>query len=81
MKLKVDYKSVVVGLALGLLMAGVLGASLAQEQVSGRFQMQTNEGHAFVLDTRTGEVWEKFEGTSGGDDSADFLNPKIDPKK
>jgi len=70
MKPKLDYKSLFVGLALGLVMAAALGAGVGHEPQSERYQMATNEGHAFVLDTVTGQVWEKFEpaGQSTSDD-------------
>jgi len=40
-----------------------------------RYQIQVVEGRAFVLDTATGQVWEKS--TGGGFTSPDFLQPKM----
>ncbi len=79
MKPNIHGKSIIIGLALGLLTAGALGAGLIHDQQAGRFQLSTNEGHAFVLDTVTGQVWEKFEPTGAGDGDADFGNPKLKP--
>jgi hypothetical protein len=81
MKPKLDYRSIFVGLALGLVMAAALGAGVRYEQQSGRYQITTNEGHAFVLDTVTGEVWEKFEGSSSGDNTPGFSDTKLDLRK
>ncbi len=41
-----------------------------------RYQMQTVEGHAFVLDTATGQVWEKWVPPNGGGGTAGFHEPK-----
>lgn len=41
-----------------------------------RFQIQTAEGHAFVLDTATGEVWERHFIPGGGGNSSGFNEPK-----
>lgn len=46
--------------------------------LSGRYQLQTNEGHAFVLNTASGQVWEKFVSPSGGGTSSGFLEPKTE---
>ncbi len=72
-----DLKSMIVGLALGLALTAVLGA--ASKEKTGRFQFATNPGHAFVFDTQTGQVWEKFEGSSGGDNTSGFNEPKTTP--
>jgi hypothetical protein len=44
-----------------------------------RYQIQVVEGHAFVLDTSTGQVWEKWLHPSGGSTSPGFLQPKTPP--
>lgn len=41
-----------------------------------RYQIQVVEGHAFVIDTATGQVWEKAFTQQGGFSSSDFLGPK-----
>jgi hypothetical protein len=43
----------------------------------GRFQIAGIPGHAYVLDTATGQVWERFDTASSGSSSKDFLEPKI----
>jgi len=42
----------------------------------GRYTIATNSGHAFVLDTATGRVWEKFTTAGGGETSPDFTAAK-----
>ena len=48
----------------------------AQEPPFGRFQIAGSPGHAFVLDTATGQVWENFEPEAMGSGDAGFLLPK-----
>lgn len=48
----------------------------AQEPPSGRFQIAGNPGHAFVLDTATGQVWENFEPEGMGGSDAGFMPAK-----
>lgn len=43
----------------------------------GRFQMSGVPGHAYVIDTATGQVWEKFATTSEGTNDQDFSKSKI----
>jgi hypothetical protein len=42
----------------------------------GRFQMGGVPGHAYVLDTATGQVWEDFAPTGQGGSDQDFKKPK-----
>lgn len=81
MKTAFDLKSLLVGLAIGIVLAAVLGAAskVVGKAETGRFQFATNPGHAFVFDTQTGEVWEKFEGSSGGETTSGFNEPKTIP--
>ena len=55
-----DVKSVVVGLVVGAVVVFSLGAGVNLEPQVKRYAIAGNEGHAFVLDTVTGQVWEKF---------------------
>jgi len=71
--------------------ASIIGASLiisaliisltpkdrSAELEVGRFQMSGVPGHAFVIDTFTGKVWQKYATTHQGSTSPDFLNPKL----
>jgi hypothetical protein len=41
-----------------------------------RYQMQTVDGHAFVLDTGTGQVWERWLPPGNGSNSPGFNEPK-----
>jgi hypothetical protein len=43
----------------------------------GRFQMGSVTGHAYVIDTTTGQVWEEFSMPNGGSSDAEFKKPKI----
>ena len=43
----------------------------------GRFQMASELGHVYILDTTTGEVWEKFVTANVGSDDDNFKKPKV----
>ena len=51
-------------------------ASAAATQV-GRFQMSGVPGHAYVIDTTTGQVWEKVATTGEGTTDQDFRTSKV----
>ena len=57
-----------------VIVALVLGWWLERRPVPARYQLQMTNGHACVLDTATGQVWEK--GFESGYTSSDFLDPK-----
>jgi len=63
----IDVKSVLIG---GLLVAIILclvgAVPFVQPEEYGRFQIETNDSHAFILDSATSQVW-----------SSMFLNPKF----
>jgi len=43
----------------------------------GRFQMAGIPGHAYVVDTATGQVWEDFATAGSGSNDAEFKRPKL----
>ena len=43
----------------------------------GRFQMGGVPGHAYVIDTATGQVWEDFASAGQGTNDPDFKKPKV----
>lgn len=43
----------------------------------GRFQLNGIPGHAYVIDTATGKVWEDFAPAGQGTSDSEFKNPKI----
>jgi hypothetical protein len=47
------------------------------QQQMGRFQMCGVPGHAYVIDTETGGVWEKFATQGEGRTSSGFNGPKL----
>ncbi len=57
----INAKSLVVG---GLLVLTVVcligGAPYVAPEYHSRFQIATNQDHAFVLDSATGQVWSKY---------------------
>lgn len=88
-----DFKSAtVLGLALGLTLGGgvVLASYIAvraqpwpmrlntQEQpIIGRYQLGGVPGHAYVLDTATGQVWEDFATSNEGARDGGFKSVKL----
>ena len=58
MRRSIDIKSVLIGglmAALILCLAG--GVPYMHWEDYGRFQIETNNSHAFILDSATGQVW------------------------
>ena len=54
----IDTKSVLIGGLLVALILCVVGAvPFAQPEEYGRFHIETNDSHAFILDSATGQVW------------------------
>jgi hypothetical protein len=43
----------------------------------GRYQMAGVPGHAYVIDTATGQVWEDFASPNQGSSDPDFGKPKL----
>jgi hypothetical protein len=43
----------------------------------GRYQMGGVPGHAYVLDTQTGQVWESFASSGSGSSDLDFSKAKV----
>lgn len=43
----------------------------------GRYQMGGVPGHAYVIDTATGQVWEDFASASQGSSDPDFKKSKV----
>jgi len=65
MHLTIDIKSVLIGIlgtALVFCLIGAVPITLPEE--SGRFQIATNDSHAFILDSATGQVWSSLFFTS-----------------
>jgi predicted amidohydrolase len=54
---KVMTKQLVLGFALGIVVATAVAATVAGKAEIGRFQIGATHSHAFVIDTQTGQVW------------------------
>ena len=44
--------------------------------VPARYQLQVVDNHAFILDSATGQAWERYLSSNSGGNSPDFLVPK-----
>ena len=44
----------------------------------GRFQIRGISNHMYVIDTATGQVWDRFVSSSGGETSPSWVNPKVE---
>ena len=79
MNARLDIKSLVIGALIMLCITLTIGASSRTSPgPSARFQLALpGEGsHAYIIDTATGQVWEKYP--TGSDSAAAFRQPKID---
>ena len=54
----IDLKSVLLGgLLVGMILCLIGAVPYVLPEEYGRFQIETNDSHAFVLDSATGQVW------------------------
>ena len=54
----IDMKSLLIGGLIGALILCAVGAvPFVEPEEYGRFQIETNDSHAFILDSATGQVW------------------------
>ena len=57
----IDIKSALVGGFVAVIVLFLVGAVIyVQPNHYGRFQIETNNEHAFILDTATGQVWSEM---------------------
>jgi len=83
MKTKFDPKSLLVGALAAVVLACVAGASHLAGPEVGRFRIEANQEHAFVIDTATGRVWQKqFRPgrVTNHDAVSEFFGSKLDTK-
>ena len=71
-----DLCKVVLGILLGMGAILALGASRTDEPKLGRYQITTSDTRAYIIDTATGRVWEKFTDRSAGSTDPDFKTAK-----
>ena len=77
MEMAYDLKSFLIGVVLTALAFFTLGAAKDESSQVGRFLTETNRNHVFVIDTVTGQVWEKYVKSTGGATSDNFAEPKL----
>jgi hypothetical protein len=56
MKAQIDIKSVLCGVAIGVLAVFAVGAATSSNEI-GRFQVSAGQGCSVIVDTRTGQAW------------------------
>ena len=64
MKIQIDIKSALFGLALGVVAMSAIGAGTSASE-AGRYQVSVGQDFFAVVDTKTGEVWGHEANTSG----------------
>jgi hypothetical protein len=79
MNLKIDLRSAVMGLSLGLLLAVGVAATTPSTGAVGRYQIVSNPNnggqggsHSLILDTQTGKVWLGYVSANGKSDDSFF---------
>ena len=75
MNTKIDIKSAILGLGIGVLVTLGIAASSAPNTI-GRYQIAGTGDHGLVVDTVTGQVWSGYFTSSGGKTDANFFQPK-----
>ena len=63
----IDTKSVLIGLLFGISVLLAMGAASGRQAEIGRYQIACPDQQTtcFVIDTTTGQVWQKYSRTSG----------------
>jgi len=66
---KIDIKSLLVGMILGVCILFALGAASGSRADIGKYQVVCldNSSTCFVIDTTTGQVWQRFSHSKGND--------------
>jgi hypothetical protein len=77
----IDFKSALIGgFVVAMILCSIGAVLFAPSEYYGRFQIDTNHSHAFILDSATGQVWSEMfpdpQGGFGGQDP-NFFVPKI----
>lgn len=80
MNTKLDIKSALIGLCIGIIVMLSLAATNSPGPV-GRYQIAGTGNHGLLVDTATGQVWRGYFISSGGSTDGDFFTPKIAEKK
>jgi hypothetical protein len=81
MNTKIDIKSALIGLLLGIVATVAIAAASSPGQV-GRYQISGTANFGLVVDTATGQVWTMFFSSSGGKhDGEVFYQPKAGQTK
>jgi hypothetical protein len=80
MNVKIDIKSALLGLALGIAATVAVAATTSSGSV-GRYQIAGTANHGLVLDTITGQVWSAFFLPNEGKTDPDYFQPKLSEKK
>ena len=80
MNTKIDTKSALIGLGVGVLITLGIAAASSPGSV-GRYQVSGTGNHGLVIDTATGQVWSGYFLSNQGKTDSDFFQPKIGNKK
>ena len=80
MKIQIDIKSALVGLACGVVVTFLVAAAAPGGAV-GRYQIAASQQNGMVLDTVTGQVWSYFFSSGGGRTDKSFYEPKLGQDK
>lgn len=80
MNTKLDIKSALLGLCIGVIVMLGLAATTSPGPV-GRYQIAGTGNHGLIIDTATGQVWQGYFASNGGTTVGDFFTPKLAEKK
>lgn len=62
----IDTKSLLIGLLFGVCILLTLGAASGKQEEVGRYNIASgHQGTCFVIDTKTGQVWQRYSTSSG----------------
>ncbi len=78
MSRQIDIKSFIMGILVAACIGLVMGAGqYSASSPNGRFEIAVRDNHAYVLDSATGQVWERFILSNQGQTSKNFKSAKV----
>ena len=81
MNTKIDIKSAILGLGMGVLVTLGIGATASSRDANGRYQIAGTGDRGLIIDTATGQVWTGYFPANEGKSDPDFLLPKLGVQK
>ena len=81
MNKKIEIKSALIGVAVGVVATLAIGASSPRATTVGRYQIGGTASHGLIIDSATGQAWSAYLPQQSGKTDGDFWTSKVDKQK